>query len=468
MTLRRTFLIAFATVAVAVAVLVGVLSYQATARNLAIEVDQSLTAAATTVGSGGVLALPPAVNGAPDDDPGEHRPGSGPDDDDHEPRGRSLLLVQTAQRVAPDGRVTVLLGSGLPVTATDVALAAADGSGARHFRTQTVGTTTYRVLTQSVVDGAVTVARDLRETDAVLAGLAAQITAAGLGVLVLAAAAGWLLARRITRRLLHLTEAAELISATGRLDVAMTASGRDEVGRLGTALATMLGELARSRDDQQRLVQDAGHELRTPLTSLRTNLSVLRRFEELAPSSRRRLLDDLDVEARELTTLVNELIELAIDRRATEQPQPVDLAELAERVVQRFRRRTGRTITVNAAAEAGIEGRPQALERALSNLVDNAVKFDPGGDRPVEVEVGPDRVQVLDRGPGIDPADTSHVFERFYRAPAARALTGSGLGLAIVREIAELHGGSVFARARDGGGAIVGFTLAAAPERAVS
>lgn len=447
MTLRRTFIVVFAAIAVAVAALVGALSYDVTARNLNIQVDQSLATAATALQGGANLAVQPGIDPVPMDDDRGHR-------------GRSLLLVQTAQRLAPDGKVTVLLGAQLPVDATDQALAAADQPGLNIYRVETVGGTTYRVLTQAVGNGAVMVARDLGETDHVLGELALEITAAGLAVLVVAATAGWLIARRMTSRLLRLTETAELVSATGHLDIPIATSDRDEVGRLATAFDAMLTQLARSRDDQRRLVQDAGHELRTPLTSLRTNLSVLRRFDELAPDNRRRLLDDLDSETRELTTLADELVELATDRRAVEQAVPVDLAELAERVADRFRRRTGRAIDVHAEPSAVVEGRPQALERALSNLVDNAIKFDPGGEEPVQIEVGPDRVQVLDRGPGIDTADTPHVFERFYRATSARSVTGSGLGLAIVREIADLHGGVVFAAARPGGGAVVGFTLA--------
>lgn len=453
MSLRRTFLIAFAAVAVAVAALVGALSYDVTATNLHIEVDQSLATAATAVAGGGTLTPPPGVTSVPDPD------GDGDGDGDGDRRTRSLLLVQTGQRIATDGAITVVLGAGLPVDTTDLALAARGRSGATRYRTETLSSTTYRVLTETTDGGAVMVGRSLDVTDHVLAELAVEIFSAGLAVLVAAAAAGLLIARRITRRLVRLTEAAELVSTTGRLDVPVTAAGRDEVGRLGTAFDTMLAELARSRDDQRRLVQDAGHELRTPLTSLRTNISVLRRYAELDPDDRARLLDDLDGEARELTTLADELVELAGDRRATEPARPVDVTALAHRLADRYERRTGRAVTVGAGSAVVVEGRPQSLERALSNLLDNAVKFDPDGEGPVEVEVGVDRIQVLDRGPGIDPADAPHVFERFYRATSARGLTGSGLGLAIVAEIARLHGGHTYATARTGGGSIVGFTV---------
>jgi two-component system sensor histidine kinase MprB len=460
-TLRRTFVIAFAAVAAAVAAVVGALSFDATARNLSIQLDQSLATAVTTVQNGGTLPPVPAA-GAPDPTPDGDGDGPG-----HGSRGRALALVDGAQRVGRNGTTTVLLGSALPVEAADLQLAARTDAGVSRYRTATIGSASYRLLTRSTGTGAIMAARELDETDDVLADLAVEITGAGLAVLAVAAVAGWLLARRITRRLLRLTEAAELVSATGRLDTPVQATGRDEVGRLGTAFDTMLTDLARSRDDQQRLVQNAGHELRTPLTSLRTNLRVLRRSAELPPDSRDRLLDDLDGETRELTALVNELVELASDRRATEQPEPVDLAGTAERVAERFRRRTGREIVVDGA-DAVVEGRRQALERAVSNLVDNAVKFDPHGPEPVLVRVRADRVEVLDRGPGIDPSDVPHVFERFYRATAARSLTGSGLGLAIVREVAHLHGGAEFVTGRPGGGTVVGFTLRAGSDDAAT
>jgi two-component system sensor histidine kinase MprB len=284
-------------------------------------------------------------------------------------------------------------------------------------------------------------------------------------VVVAAALAGWWLARRITRRLLLLTDAAEQVSATGRLDIAVPVRGHDEVGRLSATLDGMLGELARSREDQQRLVQDAGHELRTPLTSLRTNIRVLRRFAELGPDARRGLLDDLDGETRELTTLVDELVELATDRRTEEHPVPVDLADLAEHAATRARRRSGRTVTVHAEP-ATVTGRRAALDRAVTNLLENAVKFDPDAGHPVELHVDASRIEVRDHGPGITAADAPRVFDRFYRATAARSLPGSGLGLAIVADVARLHGGLPYATARPGGGAVIGFTLGTAPTTA--
>jgi two-component system sensor histidine kinase MprB len=447
--LRRTFVLAFAMVAAVVAALVGAASYLATTHNLNSQVDESLAAAAESVAAGGSAGILPALPppGFPDGDHGRGRGGPG---------GR--LVVQSVQRLAADATPTPLVGAVLPVDDGDRALAAGKQAGLTRLHEVVIGPDTYRALTLSTGSGAVMVGRDIDELDAITARLAVQVGGIGLGVVAAAAAAGWLLSRRITRRLERLTEAAEEVGATGRLDVAMPEPGHDEVGRLTATLDAMLGELARSRDDQRRLVQDAGHELRTPLTSLRTNVSVMRRFTELSPESQRGLLDDVEGETRELTSLVNELVELATDRRAEEAPEPVELAELAERAAERARRRSGRTVVVHAAAVT-VTGRRGALERAVGNLLDNAAKFDPGTDTPIELHADRSCIEVRDRGPGIALADAPHVFDRFFRATTARSFPGSGLGLAIVNEIAVLHGGHGYAQARDGGGAVIGFTL---------
>jgi len=448
MTLRQKFIVAFAAVAVLVAALVGSFSYIIAARNLHIEVDRSLAAAAATLSSDRDAS---ANTGASAGGSGTWTWGK---------KG----IIQTARTIAADGSVTSILGAdvGVPVSAADRALAATTAAaGTRLFEDVTVGTTSYRVLTQALggANGAIQVARDLSEAARILGTLAVTTVLVGLGVLLAAGLAGWLVARQITRRLTGLTEVAVKVSSTGHLDVDIPAGGRDEVSRLSASLQAMLTELARSRDDQHRLLQDAGHELRTPLTSLRTNVSVLRRFAELSPDSQRRLLDDVDGETRELTNLVNELVELATDRRDVEEPESVDLAVLAERTAERFRRRSVRPITVDAQS-CVVSARPHAVQRALSNLLDNAIKFDRNGTEPIRVRVRGGTVEVLDRGPGLDAGDVGKVFDRFYRASRARALPGSGLGLSIVREVATAHGGTVTAAPRPGGGAVIGFTIA--------
>jgi two-component system sensor histidine kinase MprB len=261
----------------------------------------------------------------------------------------------------------------------------------------------------------------------------------------------------VTASLRRLTAAAESVGATGRLDVDVPAGGDDEVGRLGSAFSDMLQALARSRADQQRLVQDAGHELRTPLTSLRTNLDVLRRYPDLPGDQREQVLDDLHVETEELVHLVDEVVAVASGSIDDEPPESFSLGAVAGEVAARFARRSGREVRVDAD-ESPVVAQVGAVQRAISNLLDNARKFDVSGG-PIDVRVAAGTVDVLDRGPGIRDGEERLVFERFHRAEEARPLPGSGLGLAIVRDVAERHHGSVHARAREGGGAVVGFTL---------
>jgi two-component system sensor histidine kinase MprB len=199
--------------------------------------------------------------------------------------------------------------------------------------------------------------------------------------------------------------------------------------------------------------------MRTPLTSLRTNLELLEHLEQLPASERAELLEAVQVDVGELTHLLTELVELATDVSDDEVPEALDLAELARQVVQRASRRSSRDITVvETGAEVLVSGRPLMLERAISNLVDNAVKYSPAGT-PIEVTVGPGRVEVRDHGPGIAPEDQPYVFERFYRSTAARTEPGSGLGLAIVEQIVARHGGRAWASSSPEGGAVVGFQL---------
>jgi two-component system sensor histidine kinase MprB len=443
MSLRSRLAIAFAAVGAIAAILVGVFSYQTASQRISDELDRSLLTTSGEVGAGAVevLAPNPATRGPNDSDHDEAQP-------------------MVAQAIRPDGTMTHLGGRPvqLAVDNTDRALAATGPPGSHRYEDLKAGPDDYRVLTTALGGdrGAIQLGIDVDETRLVLAALATRITGVSAIVLLAAAAAGWLIATQITRRLVRLTRLAEQVSVSGRLDVDVPTGGRDEVGRLSTSFDAMLSRLAGARDDQERLLQDAAHELRTPLTSLRTNASVLRRFGELAPSARAHLLDDVDGETKELTHLIDELVELATDRHDGEDAAPTELGVVAERAAVRVQRRSGRAITVDADGTRVI-GRPKGLERAVSNLLENAVKFDSGGTAPVEVLIRKGRVEVLDRGPGI--ADGDRVFDRFYRADSARSLPGSGLGLAIVREIAVTHGGEVFAVSRAGGGAVVGFTV---------
>jgi two-component system, OmpR family, sensor histidine kinase MprB len=441
MSLRTRLVVAFVTLTTLATIAVGAWTYLATIDRLYAEMDRSLDDIAA-------IAIDRGAGGLPDD----AEPGGGTGGP---PAGGTF----TTQVLGGDGTVVRSeAGVAIPVAETDVAVASGADRGARDYRDVTLDAGRYRLLTAALATpGAVQVVRSLGEVDRLSASLQAGILIAVLVVAALAAIAGWLIARQLTRRLEHLASATEEVATTGNLDVEVPVAGHDEIATLGASFSSMLGSLRRSREAQRRLVQDAGHELRTPLTSLRTNIGVLRRHPDLPDDARARLVDDLDLEARELSTLANELVELAAERRDDEPLEEVALGPLAERAAARTRRRTGREVLVDADVSV-VLGRPLALERAISNLLDNAAKFDPSGE-PIAVEVRAGTVFVLDRGPGIAADDVAHVFDRFFRSEDARSRPGSGLGLAIVRDVAESHGGTVFAANREGGGARVGFSI---------
>jgi two-component system, OmpR family, sensor histidine kinase MprB len=484
--LRTTFAVWFALVAVGVTVLVGLLSYGAAAR--LVRLDQQ------SVFNEVVGGLTAEVRARP----------MTPYDFSSSVSGHDVVRPSRTdvQVLGPDGAVQDPGRPGLPVTDGDRGVAAAPDAGrtVRHTDVK-VGDDLYRIATVALGDGqgAVQVAHEFSDTEDLLRDLQKRTLTTVVAVVGAAGLFGWWLARRITRRLVLLTSAAEDVARTRQLDIPVPVTGADEVGRLGRAFDRMLGRLAQSEEDQRHLVQDAGHELRTPLTSLRTNISTLRRLDELPADARAELVDDLAEESRELTDLVNELVALAAGRSDTEPVCELGIAELAEAAAALGRRRTGRDIRVRATGDTTSWGRPTALQRAIANLVENAAKFDREGNEPIEIAASgidayrtgvPDvdgfdiavsgtdvpgtgipesgagapgapgvRVAVLDRGPGLSEPDLARVFDRFYRTAAARSLPGSGLGLSIVREVAVAHGGTTFAAPREGGGLVIGFTV---------
>ncbi|NNF65217.1 MAG: HAMP domain-containing histidine kinase [Acidimicrobiia bacterium] len=351
----------------------------------------------------------------------------------------------------------------LPINKNDLEIAATTSQ--EIFRDVEVGGVQYRMLTAPLASGgALQIARSLTETEAILDGLLWRLVlVGGLGVLM-AAAAGWIVAGRALLPVAALTEAAEHVADTQDLTAAIDVEQTDEVGRLARAFNTMLGALGQSRLQQQRLVRDASHELRTPLTSLRTNIEVLARSTDMSEEQRKELLEDVTFELEQLTTVVGELVELATDTRLSEEPaRDVHLGELVDAVAERSRRRYDRPVEV-LGATAMVRGRSGQIDRAVSNLIDNANKWSPPGE-PITVTVHDGGVTVRDKGKGFDPDDLPFVFDRFYRSPEGRAMPGSGLGLAIVKQIIESHGGRVWARNVDEGGAEVGFEIpSAAPE----
>ena len=303
---------------------------------------------------------------------------------------------------------------------------------------------------------ALILAQSLTPTNEALAKLGVVLAVFGLLGVVAAGLAGWAVARNGLRPVRELTAEVEEIGRTEDLHP-IPVRGNDEVARLAAAFNGMLASLAASRDRQRQLVADAGHELRTPLTSMRTNIDLLAQADArggLSDAARRELMDDVRFQIDELTTLIGDLTELAREDSRPAQLEPVDFADVVSHALDRVRRRAsepGVTFDV-ALAPWPVIGEVSSLERAVTNLLDNAVKWSPAHG-VVTVRLANGTLYVGDQGPGIAPEDLPHVFERFYRSAESRTLPGSGLGLAIVRTVTERHGGTVHAGAAPGGGA---------------
>jgi two-component system sensor histidine kinase MprB len=374
---------------------------------------------------------------------------------DEEDQHRYFEFDALQQTIDREGRITNSLPNQpkLPINTEDREIARAPGESV--FRNVTVNGTSYRMITVSLRGGgAVQIARKVSETGDVLDVLRTRLVIIALAGIAFAAIAAWLVMRRATRPIMKLTDTAEHIAETQDLTTTIPVKGDDEVGRLAASFNTMLIALDTSREQQQRLVVDASHELRTPLTAVRTNIDFLGHATTLGAEERAQLIAETRLELDELTNLVSEMVELATDVRSEEPVETVALGELAVDVAARYRRRSGTDIRVDVDDAGVIEGRRAMLDRAVANLVDNALKFSPPG-AAVDVTVHGTTIEVADRGPGIAPEDRERVFDRFYRATSARTLPGSGLGLSIVSQIAALHGGTVTLDPRDGGGTVV-------------
>jgi two-component system, OmpR family, sensor histidine kinase MprB len=325
--------------------------------------------------------------------------------------------------------------------------------------TVTIDGENYRTLTTPWwAGGTLQIARSLSESGQVLGRLRWQLIGLVAAAVAVAAALGWGVATRLVRPIVRLRDTTHRIATTLDLSTPIDVQASGEVGSLATSFGTMVAEVGRSQEQQRRLVSDASHEMRTPLTSLRSNVEQLAHIEQLPASERRDVVADVLEDIEELSTMLAELVDLASDLAAAEPEEPLQLGDLARAVAHRLARRTDRVVTVADDDHVEVLARPRQLERAISNLVDNAVKYSPP-DTPIDIVIEQATLTVADRGRGIPDDDTRRIFERFYRAVDVRSDPGSGLGLSIVDEIIRSHGGMVFARNRDGGGAEVGFNL---------
>jgi two-component system, OmpR family, sensor histidine kinase MprB len=440
LTIRRRLSVA-AALAVAIAVaLASAGAYVAVRAKLRGEIDSSLHARAEAIQRLQGLAGPGFSMPAPP--PAESRFGGA--------QGR-------VQFIDPSGQAHPAGDELLPVDPGAAGIA--KGAGGAKLEDVHVSGHHLRILTAPLADGgAIQVARPLDEVDSVLHGLLLLLAAITVGGVALAAVLGGLVSRASLRPVRRFTEETESIASAPDLGRRLDAEHDDELGRLAGSFNSTLEALERSVVAQRHLVADASHELRTPLASLRTNLEVLLTERELPAAERRELLRDLVEQTDELTLLVGDIVDLARRGEPVEALDDVPVHELVVRAVTRARRHAPDVQYELAVEPLIVHGIPDRLDRAVSNLLDNAAKWSPPGGI-VDVRLRAGELVVRDHGPGFQAGDLPHVFDRFYRASDARKLPGSGLGLAIVRQVAEAHGGSVRAENAPGGGAVLRFFI---------
>jgi len=366
---------------------------------------------------------------------------------------RHVPLVQDTffQVVDRDGGIIATFDE-RPLPVTPEVLAVARGEREEIFFNADVDGTPVRVYVTLAGPGTVLqVGRSLAEVEQVLRQLVWTLAAISLAAVGLAAVFGRLVAAAAVAPVRRVAQAADTVARTGELSHHIAVASGDELGRLAASFNTMLDALSESLARQRQLVADASHELRTPLATVRTNVEVLTRIHELAPDDRATLIRETVAQIEELTTLVGDLVELARGDGQQEPFTAVNLDEVVRRAVDAVGHHYPSVAFRVESASSPIRGAPGRVSRAVSNLVDNAAKWSPPGAE-VEIAVGAGAVTVRDHGPGLDPTDLPHVFDRFYRSPRARTTPGSGLGLAIVAGVARRHGGDVAVRSEVGQG----------------
>jgi two-component system sensor histidine kinase MprB len=440
----RMAMVAGLAVALAV-VVVAVASYEGTKSSLLDSVDQALAEQAKPFMERGVdRGGPPR---GPNGPPGFTGQGA-PPPRFGEPAGNVQVITPAGQVIRPPDET-----AGPPVDARARQIAAI---GVGHsYSDATVSGTHVRVLTQGIGGrGAVQVARSLQEVDNVLSDQLLLLILVGAGGIILAAVLSIVVARTALRPITLFTRRTESLTANPDPSQRLEVSGRDEIARLAHSFNTTLDALEQSVEAQRNLVADASHELRTPIATLRANIQLLRDADRLSPAEQRSLRDDIITELDELTALVADVVELARGTKPTGAPDDVRLDAIVGDVVQRTRRRATDVAFDVELEPTLIEGEPERVGRAVTNLLDNARRWSPSGGT-VSVHLADGVLSVRDHGPGFDEDDLPHVFDRFYRAQRARGQPGSGLGLAIVRQAAEAHGGWARAANADGGGALL-------------
>jgi two-component system, OmpR family, sensor kinase len=370
-------------------------------------------------------------------------------------RGR-VLVIDPQGRVVADSAGPAEVGANY-ASRPEIA-AALGGETVQETRdSQTLGT---RILATAVpirhgarIDGAVRVTQSVEAVHRATRKAILSLALLGGVVLALGVIAGALIARATSRPIRRLEEAARRVEE-GDLTAMALIEGSSEQRSLARSFNRMTARISRMLRGQQEFVADASHQLRTPLTGIRLELEELR--EGLPEGDER--ITGIDTGIREVDRLSGIVDELLILSRAGERESPTEEFEVAgatERIVGRLSKtaaEAGIRLTVDRREDAGNCVCARAdFERALDALIENAIQYSPRGSE-VTIAVGPGRIEVLDRGPGLKPGEEEAVFERFHRGSAGARTKGTGLGLAIARELAGEWGGSVRIENRAGGG----------------
>ena len=342
----------------------------------------------------------------------------------------------------------------VPVLGEDVLVA--QGLAPPYFRDVEYHGVAMRLYTMALSparDGLVRTARPLAETNATTARVRWLLIALTLGGALVAGLFGLLAANAVLRPVRALAGAVRDVSATRDLGQRIPVTGRDELASLAGDFNAMLAALDESQRAQQQLIADASHELRTPLTAHRANIELLAR-PDLPAEQRQRVLGAAVRTLERLSGLVGDLIHAARDGKSVDAREPLAFDELVASAVERARHRAPELRFESRLEPYRLVAARSRLERSVDNVLENATKWSPAGGR-VDVGLAGGSLTVRDHGPGIAQDDLPHVFDRFYRAAAARAMPGSGLGLAIVKQTVDDHGGTITVANAEGGGTLV-------------
>ncbi len=403
----------------------GVITYQAVSRSLYGQIDDQLRSAA-------VREARTALRPAPETERDEFGGNS---------NGRFGGPGIFTELINAQGDIVRLPTGETPLPPSPQAAEIAANGGSA-FNTVEADRTSVRTLTVGLQPGlALQVGRSVDDVQHSLSNLRSILLFAGIGGVILAILLGVLVADRGLVPFRRLARNVEDAARNRDLTHRVPEEGGAESAAVAGAVNQLLAGLEESRAAQDQLVADAAHELRTPLTALRTDVETLGNpTANLTDEDRRQIARALDKEIDEVSHMITGIVDLARGARPVEQSEPLHLDDLAADVVARARSRHPAAVIELDTVVVPMVGDPLRLERALGNLVENALLH---GAAPVTVCVRPGEIVVDDAGSGIAPDQREPMFERFRRGVGVQDRPGSGLGLAIVRQDIAAHGGTV-------------------------